>query len=83
MVDMVSDCPCKHDLFQITSYTHHIFNRIFMADMNNILFDDRSCIQLRCNVMACCTDNLYTAFKRTVIGSTARESGQEREIIML
>ena len=51
-----------------------------MAYSLNILFNYRSCIQIRCDIVSCCADNFYSARISLIIWFCSRKGGQKRVV---
>ena len=75
---MMANRPCKYDLFQVPTDTHHIIYRVLVADVDHILFDNRPGIQLRRYIMTGGTNNFYATLVSAMVGPTTRESRQKR-----
>ncbi len=68
------------ECFDVTANSNHVLGGIGMVDALHRLFDDRSLIQVRSQVMRCCSNQFDPAFVRLLIRSSAFEAGKERVV---
>jgi len=73
MVYVVAYCAGEYYFFEVAADAYHVFHRVFMADVDHVLFDDGACIQFSCYIMAGSTDYLDAAFVCAVIRAAKNE----------
>ena len=59
MIKLVPYGPCQYDLLKIPAFSHHVIHRVFMADVNHILFNNRASIEIRGYIMTGGAYDLY------------------------
>src|SRR5688572_18114635 len=67
----------EDQLFQITAPANEIFDRVTMTNPDDLLFDDRSVVQFRVDVVACSPDQFHTPSESLMIGLSPNKGGQE------
>jgi hypothetical protein len=78
--EMPGDRPRENPSFNFASLAHEIVGRVVMADTLNILFDDRTFVEIRRNIMRGGADQLHAAGMRLMVGFRALEPRQERMV---
>ena len=63
--------------FNVASLAHELGRRIAMTDALDILFDNRTFVEVGCHIMCCRADDLHPARMGLMIGLGAFEAGKE------
>jgi hypothetical protein len=75
--EVAAEAACEHDVFDIFSEPHHIFEGVVVTDADDVLFDDWSGIEFFGCIVACGADEFDSAFDGLLVGSGSDERGQE------
>ena len=76
-LDMLLNGTRKNDFLKILTLEHKSLGGVLMSDADNILLNDRTCIKLRGNIVACSTDNLNTTLISLMIRLCSYERRKE------
>ena len=76
-LDMLLNGTGKDNLLKILTLEDKSLRSVLMSDADNILLNDRTCIKLRGNVVACSTDDLNTTLISLVIRLCTYECRKE------
>lgn len=63
VVEVPADRPRKHHLFQVAALLKQILQPVAVGNSYDVLFDDRSLVQIRGDVMTGGADQLYSALE--------------------
>ena len=72
--------PCQHDAFDVAADGGVVFRRHGVTDPRQVLFDDRSLVQVGRHVMRRGADQLDAPPVRLMVRLGALEAGQERVV---
>ena len=76
-LDMLLNGTRKNDFLKILTLEHKSLGGVLMSDADNILLNDRTCIKLRGNIVACSTDDLHTTLISLMIRLCSYERRKE------
>ena len=77
VLQMQTQSACQHNPFKVFAFGLDIRNRVTVADLDDILGNDRPFIELLGDIMSCCPDNLNASVIRLLIRIAAGKSRQE------
>lgn len=80
VINVVTDTACEGDTFTVTSKAHQVLRFVEVLHAFDFLLDDRAAIELRGNIMTCCSDEFDASFMRLPVWIGANECGQERMV---
>ena len=73
MIELVPYRSRQYNFLKIPPFSHHVIHRVFMADMDNILFNNGSGIEVSSHIMTGSANDLYTA---SICGMILRPPGK-------
>ena len=76
-IEMPCDRARKHRALDVAPLANEICGCVAMRDANDVLFDDRTLVQVEGCVVCRCADSLDSASVGLVIGTATLEGGEE------
>src|SRR3954451_6158076 len=80
VLDVPSHGARERDAFEVTADCGQCIGRVRMADAGDLLFDDRSLVEVGCDVVGRRADQLHAMVVGLLVGAPATEARKERVV---